>query len=270
MKITKKQISKLSKDDLLLLHDFIAEEFAVRLCGMYGFNRRDCFWVNDATGGVFIINDVEYSISYDDLITLVNKRVDFQVFNDWFSYNKDHTSHIINLNSWLAGLRPKDEEEFEQLFGVQETSDTNFSDGDKEYQSDDKTDTEGLSVVVNPSLSLSKEGIASMFDEWVRAGIVGSASQKNMSSKQIKSEFTKGSCMLTIIEGIIVFASDKETRESICDTINSLVQAHRIGKLLDFQVYHGVKSQYDITKKVKSGQLLRYIGFGGNIVIYIK
>jgi hypothetical protein len=229
-----KELAKISNEELLSTHNAIADEYANRLCKMYGFDRRYCWWVSDSYGGVFIINDIEYSIGYEDIVMLVDRAVDFATFNDWFQYNLDHMSKAINLQSWLSGLRPSEEDRAAKDADV-----------------------------------ITSQEIIDLFSSWAKEGIVCSSSKKGKDSKQIQSEFNRGECALTIIEGLIVFTPDKEKQDKICKTINSLVHLHRVGKLLDFQVFKGVKSKYDVNKKVKAGEFFRFDGFGGNIVLYI-
>jgi tellurite resistance protein len=166
---------------------------------------------------------------------LVSRNVDFETFQEWHEYNKEHTTRIINLSSWLSGYRPSEDE--------QELKD---------------------------HLSISREEIVKVFDRWVNDGLVCSATKKGKSSKQVQSDFKRGECALTTIEGLIVFTDNEALKMIICTAIDELIQSHRVGRLLDMQVYGAVKSQYEASKKVQAGELLRYDNFGGNIVLYIN
>jgi hypothetical protein len=229
-----KELSCITNEDLIAAHNAIADEYANRLCKMYGFDRRYCWWVSNNYGGIFIVNDIEYSIGYEDIVMLVDRGVDFETFESWFRYNVEHINNHINLSAWLSGLRPSVEE-------------VDSKDAD----------------------CISRAEIIDLFNRWVKEGSVGSAPKMGKTSKQVQSEFCKGDCALTSIDGLIVFAKDKEKQAIIADTINSLSEAHRIGRLLDIQVFNGVKSQYDANKRVKAGEFIRYNGFGGNVVLYV-
>lgn len=97
----------------------IADEYAKRLCEMYGWYFEDCFWVVDDRSGTFCVSDIEYSLSLENIRLLVQKNVPFEEFQEWWDYNmlihyaqvnhakEEHDFHEINLFAWLKGYRSK-------------------------------------------------------------------------------------------------------------------------------------------------------------------
>lgn len=92
----------------------ICNAYVKKLCIMYDWYYDDCFWVSDEPGGVFCTSGIEYSLGMDDIITIVNNNVEYQIFEEWWNYNyyishaienhpHDTSYHYINLKNWLKG-----------------------------------------------------------------------------------------------------------------------------------------------------------------------
>jgi hypothetical protein len=109
-------ISTASPDKLKSLYEMCCETYAQRFCEMYGFDRRNCFWVSDEPGGVFIINDVDYSLGTAEIKLCVDRSVPFEEFDAWWVHEMENFNldsfksegESINLRSWLNGYHGKE------------------------------------------------------------------------------------------------------------------------------------------------------------------
>jgi hypothetical protein len=84
-------------------YDKVCDAYAIRLCEMYDFDRRQCFWVSDEPGGVFCIEDSLYTLSMDEIKRLVDNNVPKELFERWWDdcvVASDYNP-IINLKSYL-------------------------------------------------------------------------------------------------------------------------------------------------------------------------
>jgi hypothetical protein len=108
-----RDLSKVDNKQLRNIYETACCEYIKRLCKMYDWDYPRGWWVSDQPGGVFCTDDIEYSLGMDDIKLLVDAEVPFSVFEQWWDYNsseyiKDSGSpNIINLHSWLNGMRPR-------------------------------------------------------------------------------------------------------------------------------------------------------------------
>lgn len=109
-------IQTASPDKLKSLYEMCCEMYAQRFCEMYDFDRYYCYWVSDEPGGVFIINDVEYSLGMEEIKLCVDRSVPFEEFKAWWNREMDNLDdnalefkdEKINLRSWLNGYHGKE------------------------------------------------------------------------------------------------------------------------------------------------------------------
>lgn len=110
-------IAHLKDNDLKTVFNVICDEYARRLCKMYEWHYEDCFWVADLRAGTFCSSDIEYSLSLEDVILLVENNLPFEEFQKWWDYNMlinyaqsnhpfNNKYNPINLWSWINGFRP--------------------------------------------------------------------------------------------------------------------------------------------------------------------
>ena len=114
-KITQEYIDSLDVKDLNTIFNSIMDSYAKRLCEMFDYSYRDCFWVGDDRFDCFSLSDSGIFISADNVKTLVDNNVDYDTFEEWDDYNKcinyaksNHPEEVekynfINLTSWIKG-----------------------------------------------------------------------------------------------------------------------------------------------------------------------
>lgn len=89
-------------------YDEVCDRYAQAFCEMYGYSPLYCWWVADERGGVFCINDLEYSIGMDDLVYIVDKQVTEDIFKEWWYYCIDNEEYSLTLRAYInkkkAGL----------------------------------------------------------------------------------------------------------------------------------------------------------------------
>lgn len=110
-------IEQFKNDELKTVFNLICDEYAKRLCNMYNWYYEDCFWVADLRAGTFCSSDMEYSLSLEDIILIVENNLPFEEFLEWWDYNVmityaqsnhpfSNQYHEINMWSWIKGYRP--------------------------------------------------------------------------------------------------------------------------------------------------------------------
>jgi len=82
------------------------------LCEQFDIDYENSFWVGDDAGGTLYLND--YYVNFDDVRYLVDNKISFDVFSEWYDYDlrlKSINFDIVtpNLKSWCMG-RPRHSE----------------------------------------------------------------------------------------------------------------------------------------------------------------
>lgn len=88
----------------------ICTQYAKILCARYDWDFENCFWVSNDIGGVFCTDDIEYSLSMNDIRLLVDNNYPYKDFEEWWAQviESDEDHPYINLYSWMKGFRPYD------------------------------------------------------------------------------------------------------------------------------------------------------------------
>lgn len=110
------QISQSNNATLKAVYEHCCEEYRRRLCEMWELGLDYSWWVVDRPGDVLCLNDVEYSLSMDDVRYFVDGNISYSDFAEWWDYNleesyKGENARCINCYSWfINNARPKDYE----------------------------------------------------------------------------------------------------------------------------------------------------------------
>ena len=104
------QIRLLNNDGLKLAYETCCEEYRKRLCEMWEIDIKDSWWVGDHIGSVLILQDMEFSMSMDDVRFFVDNGIsydDFIKYWDAIMFNE----HYISPRAWFKqGYRPESDE----------------------------------------------------------------------------------------------------------------------------------------------------------------
>lgn len=87
------------------IYEQCCNEYARRFCAMYDLEFSDGWWVGDIVGGIFCTDEMEYTLSLEELRILVDGKVSFDKFHEWYSYNSKSIKPWINLQSYLKGYK---------------------------------------------------------------------------------------------------------------------------------------------------------------------
>jgi hypothetical protein len=107
------EIKEYTSSQLRRAYEDICEEYAKRMCERFGIDYDTCFWVCDEVGTVFCADNIDFSLGMDDIIFIVEKRLSWDDFWEYWSYNMEETlkyklnSFPINMKSWFNGYRPE-------------------------------------------------------------------------------------------------------------------------------------------------------------------
>ena len=93
-------------------YETACNDYIKELCKRYDWCYEDGWWVSNEIGGTFCTSDIEYSLSMNDIKSLVDENVDFKIFSEWWDYNlvmsyaimlypSNDKYHMIDLHIWL-------------------------------------------------------------------------------------------------------------------------------------------------------------------------
>lgn len=103
-----------STDELKSTYEQCCEEYRRRLNEQWQLDIKDSWWVVNRPGDVLCLNDMEFSLSMDDVRYFVDSYIPYDDFIKWWDYNlkeshKDENARHINVYSWFElGCRPED------------------------------------------------------------------------------------------------------------------------------------------------------------------
>jgi hypothetical protein len=91
--------------ELKEIYEQCCNEYARRFCLMYDLEFSDGWWVGGIVGGSFCTDEVEYVLNMDELKLLVDEKVSFDKFYEWYSFCSDSELPWVNLRSYLNGWK---------------------------------------------------------------------------------------------------------------------------------------------------------------------
>lgn len=96
------------------LYEYCCKEYVWRLCNLWEVHPEEAWWVDDRIGTELCIADAPWGLGMDEIIYIVENKVDFKAFMEWWDFVEKEISngeHLprINFRSWFEmNARPKD------------------------------------------------------------------------------------------------------------------------------------------------------------------
>lgn len=85
-------------------YEYTCDQYARKFCEMYDYDYDDsCWWAASEVGGVFVVNDLAYTLDMNDLIYAVDHQVSKKDFDEWleYTYECDSPLHSLSLRAYL-------------------------------------------------------------------------------------------------------------------------------------------------------------------------
>ena len=107
-------LMKQNRNKLKETYEQCCEEYRRRLNEQWELDIKDSWWVVNRPGDVLCLNDMEFSLSMDDVRYFVDSGITYDEFIKWWDYNleesyKEEDARHINVYSWFEhGWRPDD------------------------------------------------------------------------------------------------------------------------------------------------------------------
>lgn len=90
-------------------YEEICEEYRRRLNEQWGLDIEDSWWIpSDRIGATLALNDLESSLSIEDVRLMVELNISYEDFIKWWNHSLGTTRYYINAFNWFVnGARPK-------------------------------------------------------------------------------------------------------------------------------------------------------------------
>ena len=97
-------------------YNAVCEAYAQRFLTMLGFmNRDESYWISNVPGGVLAVGVDYYFVGMEEIVLAVDNAMSENEFDEWYQQWTDFDEEAmlskpnrVNLQSWLMGARPDD------------------------------------------------------------------------------------------------------------------------------------------------------------------
>ena len=88
----------------------ICNEYRRRLNEQWQLDIKDSWWIpSDRVGVTLALNDLEYSLSMEDVCLMVDLNISYEDFCEWWNHCLSNPEYHISAFNWFVNrIRPKD------------------------------------------------------------------------------------------------------------------------------------------------------------------
>lgn len=110
-------MNKAHKELLKKNYEDACEAYVKAMLESFEVDRKDCWWVADEVGGVFMVGDM-LSLNMQDIVYIVENDIAYDDCVDWQDYNllaNEFNFNMLNIKAWHKRAPRVPQETFDRL-----------------------------------------------------------------------------------------------------------------------------------------------------------